>query len=99
MRPLRGATPTSGKRIRYRMRSGPAGRFSEEGVADAQGLVPSKSLTDEFDRMSQAIGSDGDVAAVRKLWDEAVSAPEWQGPPTWCHGDRSSMPTPPQTTQ
>jgi aminoglycoside phosphotransferase (APT) family kinase protein len=25
--------------------------------------------------------------AVREIWDEAVAAPEWDGPPLWLHGD------------
>ena len=25
--------------------------------------------------------------ALRKIWDEAVAAPEWTGPPVWLHGD------------
>jgi aminoglycoside phosphotransferase (APT) family kinase protein len=25
--------------------------------------------------------------AVRKIWDEAVAAPEWDGPPMWLHAD------------
>ncbi|WP_433160888.1 aminoglycoside phosphotransferase family protein [Kribbella sp. CA-247076] len=26
-------------------------------------------------------------AAVRKVWDDGVAAPEWAGPPKWLHGD------------
>lgn len=29
-----------------------------------------------------AVGDD-----VRKIWAEAVAAPEWPGPPVWLHGD------------
>src|SRR5207247_811474 len=25
--------------------------------------------------------------ALRKIWDEAVAAPEWTGPPVWLHSD------------
>ena len=27
------------------------------------------------------------VRAVRAVWDDAVAAPEWEGPPVWLHGD------------
>src|SRR5262249_4651628 len=29
----------------------------------------------------------GAPVAVRKIWDEAVAAPEWTGAPVWLHGD------------
>jgi aminoglycoside phosphotransferase (APT) family kinase protein len=32
-----------------------------------------------------AIGSD--AADVRVVWDDAVAAPAWEGPPVWVHGD------------
>jgi aminoglycoside phosphotransferase (APT) family kinase protein len=28
-----------------------------------------------------------DPAAVRAIWDDAVAAPGWEGPPLWLHGD------------
>lgn len=28
-----------------------------------------------------------DPAAVRAVWDDALDAPQWDGPPTWLHGD------------
>jgi len=28
-----------------------------------------------------------DAAALTRLWDEALSAPGWDGPPVWVHGD------------
>jgi aminoglycoside phosphotransferase (APT) family kinase protein len=40
--------------------------------------VPLRTL--EFD-------ADFPDVAVRKIWDEAVAAPEWDGPPKWLHGD------------
>lgn len=31
---------------------------------------------------------DGDTpAAAREVWEKAVAAPAWNGPPTWLHGD------------
>lgn len=30
---------------------------------------------------------DGDVATVSDVWESALSAPPWSGPPVWHHGD------------
>ena len=36
----------------------------------------------------RTLGIDEDApVAVRKVWDEAVAAPEWDGGPVWLHGD------------
>ncbi|PPK67392.1 phosphotransferase [Actinokineospora auranticolor] len=32
------------------------------------------------------IGSD-EAASIRAIWDDAVAAPAWEGPPVWVHGD------------
>src|SRR5690349_16738414 len=29
----------------------------------------------------------GIAADVRAVWDDAVAAPSWEGPPVWVHGD------------
>lgn len=42
--------------------------------------VPLKSLEVDADSVFPDV-------AVRKLWEEAVDAPEWTGPPVWFHGD------------
>jgi aminoglycoside phosphotransferase (APT) family kinase protein len=34
-----------------------------------------------------SLGSEVDVAAVSAAWETALHAPEWQGAPTWIHGD------------
>lgn len=34
---------------------------------------------------TDAIGSDAD--SIRAVWDDAVRAPAWEGPPVWVHGD------------
>jgi aminoglycoside phosphotransferase (APT) family kinase protein len=39
------------------------------------------SFLDEVD----AVGSS--AAALRAVWDDAVAAPGWEGPPVWVHGD------------
>ncbi|MDJ0463979.1 aminoglycoside phosphotransferase family protein [Streptomyces sp. H27-C3] len=49
--------------------------------------VPLDRLTQEFDRRLRAVTSSGVAADVRGIWDEAVSAPTWEGPPVWLHGD------------
>ncbi|MDH6576617.1 aminoglycoside phosphotransferase family protein [Kitasatospora sp. MAP5-34] len=49
--------------------------------------VPLRLVAHEFDRAFQAVASSGIPADVRSVWDGAVSAPDWQGPPVWLHGD------------
>lgn len=34
-----------------------------------------------------ALGDAIDAAAVTTVWEQALAAPEWDGPPTWIHGD------------
>ncbi|MFE0458912.1 aminoglycoside phosphotransferase family protein [Kitasatospora sp. NPDC058965] len=38
---------------------------------------------DQFGLVAGHPGADG----ARELWERAVAAPAWQGPPTWLHGD------------
>ncbi len=46
-----------------------------------------KKCTDGFDHFFHAV-APGDVAGeARDVRDDAVAAPEWQGPPVWVHGD------------
>jgi len=33
------------------------------------------------------VGTAFDAAAMTDLWEAALTAPEWNHPPTWCHGD------------
>ncbi|WP_042392085.1 aminoglycoside phosphotransferase family protein [Streptacidiphilus carbonis] len=53
--------------------------------------IPLKAVTDGFDRGVEAVSADWadriDVAGMRKVWDQAVAAPEWDGPPLWIHAD------------
>lgn len=44
------------------------------------------TLTDRFDRQFRAVASHV-PRGVRDVWDEAIAAPEWDGPPRWLHGD------------
>ncbi|WP_280421871.1 aminoglycoside phosphotransferase family protein [Nocardia carnea] len=43
--------------------------------------------TDGFDHFFHAVVPDALADAVRAVWDDAVTAPEWAGPPVWVHGD------------
>ena len=47
---------------------------------------PSK-CTDGFDHFFHAVVPDPLAGEVRAVWDDAVAAPEWQGPHVWVHGD------------
>ncbi|MFJ6809824.1 aminoglycoside phosphotransferase family protein [Streptomyces anulatus] len=40
-----------------------------------------------FDRLFHDLVPDGIADEVRAVWDDAVAAPEWEGPPLWVHGD------------
>ncbi|MFG1817493.1 aminoglycoside phosphotransferase family protein [Kribbella sp. NPDC049174] len=46
--------------------------------------VPLRTLELGFEETLASIEVDD---AVRKIWAEAVAAPEWTGPPVWLHGD------------
>jgi hypothetical protein len=47
--------------------------------------VALRTLTRAFDEAFPTI--DGIGEEVRDVWEDAVSAPEWRGPPVWVHGD------------
>ena len=49
--------------------------------------VPLRSLTPEFDEKVGVIATRADAAEIRGIWEDAVSAPDWEGPPVWLHGD------------
>jgi aminoglycoside phosphotransferase (APT) family kinase protein len=46
--------------------------------------APLRTLELGFEETLASIEVDD---AVRKIWAEAVAAPEWTGPPVWLHGD------------
>ncbi|MFC6880740.1 aminoglycoside phosphotransferase family protein [Actinomadura yumaensis] len=59
---------------------------SEAPISTDRGAHP-KEYTDGFDQFFEAV-VPGDIADdVRAVWNGAVAAPEWQGPPVWVHGD------------
>jgi len=49
--------------------------------------VPLDARTAVFHKHLQHLGSVVDRAAVLNLWDRALSARPWPGPPLWIHGD------------
>ncbi|MFD6096390.1 aminoglycoside phosphotransferase family protein [Nocardiopsis flavescens] len=58
-------------------------------VDEGRGAHP-RDCTDGFERFlgsvgAGAVGADG--AGVRAVWEDAVAAPAWEGPPVWVHGD------------
>ncbi|MFE3196020.1 aminoglycoside phosphotransferase family protein [Nocardia sp. NPDC059240] len=51
---------------------------------------PPREYAEGFARqLDEAVerGLIADPAAVQAVWDDAVAAPEWEGPPVWLHGD------------
>lgn len=46
-----------------------------------------RDCTEGFENFLQAVAPDGIAADVRAVWDDAVAAHAWQGPPVWVHGD------------
>jgi len=59
-------------------------------VGDAREDLTDRQLTDRDRATRAAIAEvDGafDAAAMTELWDAALSAPGWDGPPVWFHGD------------
>jgi aminoglycoside phosphotransferase (APT) family kinase protein len=42
---------------------------------------------DTFGYRISALEGEVDVKATRRVWDRALAAPPWSGPPVWLHGD------------
>jgi aminoglycoside phosphotransferase (APT) family kinase protein len=55
-------------------------------ISEDRGDHP-KKCTDGFDRFFDAVVPDELADDVRAVWEDAVAAPEWEGPPLWVHGD------------
>jgi aminoglycoside phosphotransferase (APT) family kinase protein len=51
-----------------------------------RGVPLSARATDFADRIA-ALDGEIDVPATRQVWDRAIAAHPWQGPPLWLHGD------------
>ncbi|MGY5007507.1 aminoglycoside phosphotransferase family protein [Streptomyces sp. 900105755] len=45
------------------------------------------NYSDGFENYLQAVAPHDIAAGVRAVWDDAVAAQAWQGPPVWVHGD------------
>ncbi|MEU7744361.1 aminoglycoside phosphotransferase family protein [Nonomuraea sp. NPDC049158] len=60
-------------------------RAPAEAPADLDHGGPLKALTRGFEQWIHLVNGTGDH--LREVWDDAISAPDWQGPATWVHGD------------
>jgi aminoglycoside phosphotransferase (APT) family kinase protein len=49
--------------------------------------VPLAMRADTFDERMAALANEIDATAARQVWDRAVAARPWHGPPVWLHGD------------
>ncbi|MDI6413241.1 aminoglycoside phosphotransferase family protein [Streptomyces albus] len=59
-------------------------------AGDVPGELAGQQLADRDRATRAAIAEAGDAfdaAAMTELWDAALSAPAWDGPPVWFHGD------------
>jgi aminoglycoside phosphotransferase (APT) family kinase protein len=59
---------------------------AEAPIAMDRGAHPS-DCTHGFENFFQAVAPDDIAADVRAVWDDAVAAQAWEGPPVWVHGD------------
>ncbi|ASO21641.1 aminoglycoside phosphotransferase (APT) family kinase protein [Actinoalloteichus hoggarensis] len=59
---------------------------AEAPTATDRGAHP-RDCTGGFEDFRQAVALDDLAADVRAVWDDAVAAPAWDGPPVWLHGD------------
>lgn len=57
----------------------PVNPFRSGVLADRDGVVRQ--------RLAVPVAGVPDVARLAALWDDAVAAPAWPGPPSWVHGD------------
>lgn len=49
--------------------------------------IPLAGLMERVDDSFKLIADHANAEAAREIWEEAVAAPPWQGPPLWLHGD------------
>ncbi|WP_406398486.1 aminoglycoside phosphotransferase family protein [Streptomyces uncialis] len=53
--------------------------------------VPLKTFHGTVEKILEEVAASGTPAAeldrVQAVWDDALAAPEWDGPPLWLHGD------------
>ncbi|ONK10073.1 aminoglycoside phosphotransferase family protein [Streptomyces sp. MP131-18] len=65
-------------------------RFAPEEVPAAQSRLAAPPLADRDRATREAIAATAGVfpaAAMTELWEAALRAPAWAGPPVWFHGD------------
>lgn len=55
-------------------------------IATDRGAHP-RDCTGGFEDFFRAVAPADIAADVRAVWDDAVAAPAWEGPPVWVHGD------------
>jgi aminoglycoside phosphotransferase (APT) family kinase protein len=62
-----------------------------DGPADRTGRgAHPQDCTEGFEQFLAAVDADAigpDAVDLRAVWDDAVAAPAWEGPPVWVHGD------------
>jgi aminoglycoside phosphotransferase (APT) family kinase protein len=59
---------------------------AEAPIASDRGAHP-MNCSGGFENFFQAVAPDDIAADVRAVWDDAVAAQAWEGPPVWVHGD------------
>ncbi|MFF2730250.1 aminoglycoside phosphotransferase family protein [Streptomyces sp. NPDC058008] len=59
---------------------------AEAPAVSDRGAHPGE-CADGFERLFRSVVPDGVAGEVRAVWDDAVAAPGWEGPPVWVHGD------------
>ncbi|MFJ6017155.1 aminoglycoside phosphotransferase family protein [Streptomyces sp. NPDC092952] len=59
---------------------------AEAPVSTSSGTPPG-NCADAFEDFFRTVVPDDIAADVRAVWDDAVAADAWQGPPVWVHGD------------
>ncbi|SEC77918.1 aminoglycoside phosphotransferase family protein [Streptomyces sp. TLI_105] len=59
----------------------------EEAPANPDRGVPLEGFTAGFEEGFPLLAASADPGAVRRVWEDALAAPAWQGPPVWLHGD------------
>ncbi|MFF3956391.1 aminoglycoside phosphotransferase family protein [Streptomyces sp. NPDC001890] len=58
-----------------------------EAPSAADRAAHPSNCTDDFENFFQAVAPDDIAADIRAVWDDAVAAHAWEGPPVWVHGD------------
>ncbi|MGY5206573.1 aminoglycoside phosphotransferase family protein [Nocardia gipuzkoensis] len=49
--------------------------------------IPLAGLQIEFDGWFEILADHANADSAREVWEKAVAAPAWEGPPLWLHGD------------